>query len=117
MQRDVTQQKLGLAFGVHRAPKDAPRKMLALIETEAMAVAVSIRYAGCKQEYIAQCVGRSRCLVSQWVNGERRVPKNLVGPFCSATGTNLLSQFRAMQALLEETDPTEQLAELLRRAS
>lgn len=116
MQRDATQKSLGLAFGVHRAPKDAPRKMLGLIETDAQAVAVSIAFAGAKHEYIGQCLGRSRSMVTLYANGERRLPDNLVRAFCAATGTNLLAQYRELQSLMEEVDETKRLAEMLRRA-
>ena len=40
------QQNLPLAFGVHRAPVDAPARILRQIESEAQALAVAMRAGG-----------------------------------------------------------------------
>jgi len=111
---------LKLSFGVHRAAKDAPSKLLRQIETPAQALAVSIAAGNHKLDYIGACVGKSRGYVSRMQNGERPIPDKLVAPLCSATGSNLLSQFIELQAALNEfesqRDQVKRLARLLEAA-
>lgn len=110
------ENSLRLAFGVHRGPQDAPSKIVRQVETEAQALAISIRAGHHKLEYVATCVGKSVAYVSRMQNGERPIPEKLVGPLCAATGSNLLRQFRDLQAALEEVCPIDRLADLLRVA-
>lgn len=107
---------LKLAFGVHRGPQDAPSKVLRQVDSEAQALAVSIRAGHHKLEYVASCIGKSVAYVSRMQNGERPIPEKLVGPLCAATGSNLLRQFRDLQAAMDDICPVERLAELLRAA-
>lgn len=116
METPGTQTELRLAFGVHRAPKDAPAKVLRQIENEAQALAVSIAAGSHKLDYIAACVGKSRSYVSRLQSGRRRIPRRLVGPLCAATGSNLLRQFIALETALGEVPEIERLASLLRAA-
>jgi hypothetical protein len=114
------QKALGLAFGVHRGPQDAPAKLLRQIETEAQALAVSIAAGSHKLDYIAACIGKSRGYVSRMQTGERPIPDRLVGPLCAATGSNLLAQFKEWQDALADTDARREvvrLAEMLRSAA
>ena len=117
MSSDEKQSSLKLAFGVHRGPSDAPAKLLRQIETEAQAIAVSMRAGGHKLSSIASVLGKSESYVSLMRAGKRPMPQSLVGLFCYATGTNLLAQFRALQIALDESDERreiERLAALLR---
>lgn len=111
------QSSLRLAFGVHRAPKDAPAKVLRQIETEAQALAVSIAGGNHKLDYVAACVGKSRSYLSRLQSGKRPIPEKLIGPLCAATGTNLLRQFIELQDALNsfetERDQVQRLARLL----
>lgn len=111
------QKSLGLAFGVHHAPKDAPAAILRQVETAAQALAVSIAAGHHKLDYVAACIGKSRAYVSRLQNGKRDIPEKLVGPLCAATGSNLLRQFLVLQAALEESCAVTRLAEMMRRAA
>lgn len=111
------QSNLPLAFGVHRAPKDAPAQILRQVETPAQALAVSIAAGNHKLDYIAACVGKSRAYLSRLQNGKRSIPDKLVGPLCAATGSNLLRQFLVLQAALSEVCEVQRLAEMMRRCA
>ena len=115
----ATTGTLKLAWGVHHGPTPAPAKLLRQVESEAQALAVSIRAGGHKLEYVAVCIGVSRGYVSRLKSGKRPIPERLVMPLCGATGSLLLRQFRDLQAALEATEATEvdRLAEMLREAA
>lgn len=115
-----TQGALRLAFGVHSAPKDAPAKLLRQLDSEAQAIAVSIKASGLKLACIGACMGKSEGYVSRLRSGKRPMPDRLVAPFCAATGTNLLRQYRDLQDALAEMDDrrvVERLADQLRQAA
>ncbi len=112
-----TQAVLPLAFGVHRAPTDAPLKVLRQVETEAQALAVSIRAGHHKLDYVAACIGKSRSYVSRMQTGSAPIPERLVGPLCAATGSNLLRQFLDLHRALEATCEVSRLASLMRQAA
>ena len=111
-----TQSTLKLAWGVQSAPKDAPAKVLRQIESEAMALKVSMRAGGHKFASIGAAIGKSESYVSRMAAGKRPIPYKLVGPLCAATGSNLLRQYRDLQAALNEVCEVTRLAELLRAA-
>jgi hypothetical protein len=111
------QKILPLAFGAHHAPKDAPAKVLRLIESEAQALAVSIASGHHKLDYVAACIGKSRGYISRMQSGERPIPHKLIGPLCGATGTNLLRQFIQLQTALGEVCEVERIATMLREAA
>jgi hypothetical protein len=111
------QSSLPLAFGVHRAPKDAPAQVLRQIESAAQALSVSIAAGNHKLDYIAACIGKSRAYVSRMQKGNRSIPEKLVGPLCAATGSNLLRQFLVLQAALSEVCEVKRLAAMLRSAA
>lgn len=117
MATNGNQKVLSLAFGVHRAPKDAPHNVLRLIESEAQALAVSIASGHHKLDYIAACIGKSRGYVSRMQSGKRSIPERLVSPLCAATGTNLLRQFIQLRAALGEVCEVDRLADMLRNAA
>lgn len=110
------QSELRLAFGVHRAPLDAPSKILRQIETEAQALAVAISAGNIKLDYVARCIGKSRGYVSRLQNGKRPIPRRLIAPLCAATHCNLLRQFVDLQTAMEGND-TERLAAMLRNVA
>lgn len=117
---DGNQKELKLAWGVHRAAKDAPSKVLRQIESEAQALAVSIASGNYKLDYIAACIGKSRGYVSRLQSGKRAIPEKLVGPLCAATGSNLLRQYLELQDALNrfesDRDQVVRLARLLEAA-
>jgi hypothetical protein len=111
------QQSFPLAFGGLRVLQDAPAKVVRQLESEAQALAVAIRAGNHKLEYIARCIGKSRAYVSRMQTGERPIPDKLVPALCAATGSNLLAQYRALQAALGEVCEVGRLAAELRRAA
>lgn len=111
------QMTLGLAFGVHHAPKPAPAKVVRQVESAAQALAVSIQAAGHKLDYIAACVGKSRGYVSRLQSGKRPIPSKLVMPLCAATGSLLLHQFLQLESALAEVNDIDRLAAMLREAA
>lgn len=111
------QTHLPLAFGVHHAAKDAPAKVVRQLDSEAQALAVSILSGGHKLDYVASCIGKSRSYVSRMQRGSAPIPDRLVRPLCAATGSNLLAQYRALQAALGEVCEVSRLASLLRSAA
>lgn len=114
---NVNQKDLQLAFGVHREPKNAPAKVVRQVESDAQALAIAIAAGHHKLAYIAACVGKSVAYVSMMQTGERPIPDKLVAPLCAATGSNLLRQFRDLQAALGEVCEVSRLAELMRDAA
>lgn len=110
------QKELRLVFGVHHAPTDAPEKVVRQVESEAHALAISIRSGHHKLAYIAACIGKSIGYVSRLSTGERPIPEKLVKPLCAATGSNLLLQYKALQAALEDCSTTR-LVQLMRNAA
>lgn len=118
MVTDGNQHSLRLAFGVTRTtPKDAPPQVLRAVESEAMALAISIRAGDHKLAYIAACIGKSESYVCRMASGERAIPHKLIRPLCVATGSNLLAQYVRLQLALNGTDPVALLAEQLRAAA
>lgn len=111
-----TQSILPLAFGAHHAPVDAPAKLVRQLDSEAQALAVAIRAGGHKLDYIAARIGKSRAYVSRMQNGERPIPHKLIPLLCAATGSNLLKQYRDLEAALGEVCPVDRLASMLRAA-
>lgn len=111
------QGSLRLAFGVHRAPSDAPTKVLRQIESEAQALRVSIVAGHHKLDFIAACIGKSKSYVSRMQNGSAPIPHRLIGPLCAATGSNLLRQFFDLQRAIEGQSDVARLAALLREAA
>jgi hypothetical protein len=103
--------------GVSGEPVDAPDDILDLIESEAQALVVSIGASNSSQSFVADVVGISKAYISNLCAGKRPIPSKLVGPFCAATGSNLLRQYRQMQAAQGEGSEVRRLAEMLRRAA
>lgn len=117
METTGNQKELRLAWGVHKAPSDAPTKVVRQVESEAQALAISIAAGHHKLEYIAACIGKSKAYVSRLQNGKRPIPDRLVGPLCAATGSNLLRQFCDLQRALQAPDDVARLAAMLRDAA
>lgn len=117
MESKGQQAELELRWGVHRAARQAPAKLVAQIESDAQALEVSMKAGGCKAAYIAARIGKSEGYVSRLRKGKRPIPAHLVGPLCAATGSNLLQQYRDLQRALDGGCETERLAELLRVAA
>ena len=88
------QSNLPLISAMHRPPADAPPTLLRQIESDAQALAVSMKICGAKLAYIAACVGKSEGYLSRLRSGDRRIPDALVDVICLVTGTNLLRQYR-----------------------
>lgn len=110
------QSELRLAFGVLKAPKDAPASVLRLIQSEAQALAVSMQAGGHKLASVAAAIGKSEGYVSRLRSGQREIPHKLVGPLCAATGSNLLRQYIELQRALAGGCEVQRLAAMLRAA-
>lgn len=121
MSCDSKQTPLPLAFGVHRGPADAPRKLvLACLQHDApmaMALAVAMRANGRKLAYVAACIDRHESYVSLLRSGKRHIPDALIAPLCAASGSNLLRQVHDVAVALSPENPIEQLARQLRSAA
>ena len=111
----TTSGKLNLSFGVHRAPKDAPRKVLMLVESPEQALRVSIKAAKLKLAYLAAVTGLSEGYLSRLANGKRKIPADLVPILCAATGSNLLRQ--VCDSIDDAKADEMRIAELLRAAA
>lgn len=110
------QSILPLAFGVHRAAKNADPTILRQIESPAHALRVAMRAGHFKAAYIAACIGKSESYVCRMRNGKQPIPDKLVDALCAATGTRLLRQFLDMQAAMLPCAKSrdDRLAEALR---
>lgn len=118
METSGKQMDMRLAFGVSRTnPTDAPAVVLRQVESEAMALRVSITAGHHKLAYIAARVGKSTSYVSRLATGQRPIPDRLVRPLCVATGSNLLRQFLDLQRAMSGQGEVERLAALLRTAA
>lgn len=115
MESNSSQAALGLAFGVHRAPRPAPEKLVRAVDSEAQAINVCMRASKLKLSYIAACIGKSESYVSRLRTGKRAVPEKLVDPLCCALGSQLLRQVRDLHDTLH-ADMTSRYAEMLRVA-
>jgi ribosome-binding protein aMBF1 (putative translation factor) len=102
-----------------RKPKDAPPKLVRMIESEPQAVAVAIKASGLKLAYIAALIGKSESYVSRIRSGQRPMPDKLVKPFCRAVGSRLLEQYRDLVAAMEQsaTDDIRRMAAMLQEAA
>lgn len=125
MSSDAMQNPLRLAWGVHNAPADAPRKLvLACLQYEReaanKALAVSMLAGGHKLAYMAAHTGLSESYISLLRNGKRPVTNALVSRLCAATGSNLVAQVWEAAAAMDENDDRreeERLAAMLRAAA
>lgn len=125
MQSEVKQQSLRIAFGVHREPVEAPRKLvLACLQHDDMAtataLAVAMKAGGRKLAYVAAHTGLSESYVSLLRSGKRRIGEALVDRLCAATGSTLLRQVWEAQAAMDADDERreiERLADMLRKAA
>lgn len=111
------QGNLGLSFGGMRVLKDAPSKVIRQLENEAQALAVAMQAGGHKLASVAAAIGRSEGYVSRLRAGKRPIPDKLIAPLCAATGSNLLAQYRALQAALGDVCDVQRLAVMLRDAA
>lgn len=100
----TNQQNLDLPAYWSRKPKDAPAKLVRMVESDAQAIAVAIKASGFKLAYVAAALGKSESYISRLRSGRRPIPDKLVKPFCRVVGTRLLEQHRELQVALEMTE-------------
>lgn len=93
------QRELPLLAGLP-TPRDADEKTVRRCDSEQDAIAVSLALAPCRQAHVARRIGISRSYLTMLKTGERALPAGLVGPFCAATGSNLVRQYRNLQSAL-----------------
>ncbi len=112
----ATSQRFFAFMAIVKPPENACHRVLRQVDSEAQAVAVSMH--GHKLAGYAAQLGISVPYLSRIASGQRDVPAWFVEPFCYATGTNLLKQYRALQEHLSGTqDVIRNLALQLRRAA
>jgi len=105
------------------SPVDAPRCVLAACTSAADALNVSIAARKFSAAKYADLLGVSPSFMSLMRHGERPIPEWFVKPLCALTGTNLLSQWFALQGALDSLQRTpervriERLAASLRSAA
>lgn len=110
MKSDPRQTALRLAFGVHHAPADAPRKLvLACLQYDEYALnkalSVAMKSGSHKAAFVAAFIGKHESYVSLMRRGKRPVPDKLIDALCVATGTNLLRQVaRAVDAMTDDDE-------------
>lgn len=117
MESNPAQAALRLAFGVHRAPRVAPMRLVALVESDAHAIDICMHAAKLKGAYVAALIGKTESYVSRMRRGKSKVPESLVDALCAALGSNLLRQSRALRALMSGEGEIEILARMLRDAA
>lgn len=99
-------------------PIDAPKSVVEMIESDAQALAVSVAASNSTQAFVAEAVGVSTSYMSTMCSGKRQIPERLVAPFCAAIGSNLLRQYRDLQAATsDDVSEVSRLAALLRSAA
>lgn len=83
-------------------PKDVDDATLRLCRTEQEAFAATLRAKGVKYtaSWFAKQLGVSSAYMSQLKAGVKPIPDWMVGPLCCLAGTNLLAQYRELQAAL-----------------
>ena len=81
-------------------PRDAAEKTLRLCDSEQDAIAVSISLSGLAQAEIARRMGISKGYLTMLKTGERVLTSRMASALCSATGTNLVRQYRTLQSAL-----------------
>lgn len=81
-------------------PRDAAEKTLRMCDTEQDAIAVSIALCGLSQAEIARRMGISKGYLTMLKTGERVLTVKMAGALCSATGSNLVRQYRTLQSAL-----------------
>ena len=79
------------------APRDADDRTLRRCDTEQDAIAVSIALARVSQAEIARRMGIARGYLTMLKKGERVLTSEMAAAFCSATGCNLVRQYRTLQ--------------------
>lgn len=113
MSSESPQTALRLAWGVHRGPVDAPRKIVAAClahdDPLPMALAVSMRAGGHKLASVAAATGFDVSYVCLLRSGKRRITKELVAPLCAATGSNLLRQVWDATASMDADDERREI--------
>jgi len=119
-QSSVKRKTAALVLPMRKGPSHADPRVLRQIESEAQAIAVSMRACGAKLAYVAAALGKSESYISLIRAGKRPVPDWFVNPFCHLTGTLLLRQFRDLQTALEVVtarSEVERLAGMLELAA
>lgn len=79
-------------------PRDAAEKTLRMCDSEQDAIAVSIAISGLSQAEIARRIGISKGYLTMLKTGDRVLTSRMACALCSATGTNLVRQYRTLQS-------------------
>jgi transposase len=84
------------------SPRMADERTLRMCFSERDAVAASVALSGLTYREIAARMGVSKSLVDLLIKGHRSLTKKRTIPFCHATGTLLIQQYREMERALNE---------------
>lgn len=85
-------------FSALPAPARADEKTVRMCDTEQDAIKVSILMSRKEQLKIAELMGISEAYLSLIKSGARPLTNRLLPLFCSATGWDVVRQYRAMRA-------------------
>ena len=80
-----------------QAPRCADEKTVRLCDSEEDAIAVSIALSGLTQVEIARRMGISKGYLSLLKSGHRTLTVETMAKFCSATGWDVVRQYRALK--------------------
>jgi ADP-ribosylglycohydrolase len=113
------QREIPLAFGLHRAPSNAPSEVVRQARDTAHALQIAMKAAKVKAVVLAKIVGCHESYVSLLKTGKRPITEALVGRLCIATQSALVAQVFAREETLRNNAQAEvyRLAELMRRAA
>lgn len=105
-------------------PVRADEKTVRMCDTELDAIKVALLMSRKEQKTIAELMGISEAYLSLIKTGGRPLTKRLLPLFCSATGWDVVRQYRAMQAGIRiaegfnrEADRIAQIASYTQRAA
>lgn len=117
--RETSQGALALAFGLHRAPVNAPAEVVRQARDTAHALQIAMKASKVKAVVVAKIVGCHESYVSLLRHGKRPITEDLVGRLCVATQSALVAQVYAREETLRNAAQAEtyRLAELMRGAA
>lgn len=99
MKTDVIQREIPVLSSLPQ-PRMADEKTVRMCESEEDAVAVGIVLSGLTQAEIAARMGISKVYLTLMKQGQRTMTVKMLSRFCSATGWNVVRQYRDLQMAL-----------------
>lgn len=110
MSTNGIQREIPMLAAMH-APRCADEKTVRLCDCEEDAISVSIALSGLTQTEIARRMGISKGYLSLLKSGHRTLTVAMMAKFCSATGWNVVRQYRALQVAMRIASGTPREAD------